>query len=148
MMALHEAGHCAGAWLSGGAVDSVDLPLIGFSQTHYDENPHPLFTTWAGPIGSAVAAIALMGLARALHGVARHALLFFAGFSLIANGLYLGLGGFDQAGDCGDLLRNGASLWQLVAFGLISTASGFYAWHRMGPVKEWFGTTIEQDLHT
>jgi len=137
-MALHEAGHCAGARLSGGAVETVDIPLLGFSQTHYTDNPHPLLTTWAGPVGGALVALALFRITKAIHGLARHAILFFAGFSLIANGLYIGLGGLDEVGDCSDLLRNGASLWQLIGFGIASTATGFYAWHCMGPVRCWF----------
>lgn len=140
MMAVHEAGHCAGVWLSGGAIDSVEIPLFGFSQTRYAENPHPLFTTWAGPAGGTLIGLILLGLATVLRGATRHAVLFFAGFSLIANGLYIGLGGFDRAGDCGDLLRNGASLWQLIVFGLTSTVAGFSAWHRIGPIKGWFST--------
>lgn len=62
MMVLHEAGHCAGAWLSGGAVARVDIPLLGFSQTRYRANPHPLFTAWAGPAsGSLVSLLLLAG---------------------------------------------------------------------------------------
>ncbi|MCF6284255.1 MAG: molybdopterin-dependent oxidoreductase [Candidatus Hydrogenedentes bacterium] len=54
MMMFHETGHCVGALLRGGAIESVGIPLLGFSQTHYRENPHPLFTVWAGPVGGDV----------------------------------------------------------------------------------------------
>ena len=53
MMAVHEAGHCAAAWLTGGVVEKVYVPLLGFSQTFYHENPHPLAVAWAGAAGGA-----------------------------------------------------------------------------------------------
>jgi hypothetical protein len=87
--------------------------------------------------GIAMAAL-LLGLSRFVDAPSQQALRFFAGFSLIANGLYLGLGGFDRVGDCADLLSHGAGLGQLVAFGIGATALGTYSWHRMRPVRGWF----------
>lgn len=57
---------------------------------------------------------------------------FFAGFCLIANGAYLGLGSFDRVGDCGDLLRHGAPIWQLWLFGSICVPLGLWLWHGLG----------------
>ncbi len=138
MMATHELGHCVAAWLTGGVVEKVHFSLLGFSQTFYHENPHPLVVAWAGAAGGASVAVLLLGLSRYLSGSSQQALRFFAGFSFIANGLYLGLGGFDRVGDCVDLLNHGAKLWQLVAFGIATSALGVYSWHRMGPLREWF----------
>ena len=138
MMVIHELGHCVAAWLTGGVVEKVHFPLLGFSQTFYHENPHPLAVAWAGAAGGAVFAAMLLGASRYLHRPYQQALLYFAGFSLIANGLYLGLGGFDRVGDCAELLNQGAKLWQLVTFGIGATALGVYSWHRMGPLREWF----------
>lgn len=57
---------------------------------------------------------------------------FFAGFCLIANGAYLGIGSFDRIGDCGDLLRHGAPMWQLWLFGAICAPLGLWLWHGLG----------------
>ena len=83
-------------------------------------------------------AVLLLWLSRFLNALHQQALRFFAGFSLIANGLYLGVGGYDRVGDCAELLSHGAKLWQLVAFGIGATTLGMYCWHRMGPFREWF----------
>jgi len=139
-LAIHETGHCIATWLSGGSIDRVEIPLVGFSQTHYRDKPQPLFTTWAGPATGALFAFALFAIASNLHNRTRQIALFFAGFSLILNGTYLGLGGFLRIGDCAELLKHGASQWQLITFGAIATPLGLYSWHRMGPVKGWFCT--------
>jgi hypothetical protein len=57
---------------------------------------------------------------------------FFAGFCLVANGLYIGLGSFGGVGDCGEMLRQGASRWQLWAFGLTVVPAGLWLWHGQG----------------
>jgi hypothetical protein len=138
MMAIHEVGHCLAAWMTGGVVEKVHIPLFGFSQTVLASNPYPLAVAWAGSMGSVAMAALLLGLSRYLNISGQQALRFFAGFSLIANGLYLGLGAFDRVGDCADLLNHGATLWQLVAFGVGASALGMYSWHRMGPLRGWF----------
>jgi hypothetical protein len=58
---------------------------------------------------------------------------FFAGFCLIANGAYIGVGSFEGAGDAGDLVRHGAALWQLWTFGLVTAPLGLLLWHKQGP---------------
>jgi hypothetical protein len=58
-----------------------------------------------------------------------YALRFFAGFCLVANGLYIGLGSFNHVGDCGEMLRHGSQPWQLWIFGLLAAASGLWLWH-------------------
>jgi hypothetical protein len=138
MMAPHETGHCAAAWGSGGAITSVDIPLLGFSQTHCHVNPRPLFVAWAGPAGASLLALLLAGIAQFLPGLRKQVLLYYGGFSLIANGLYIGLGAFERVGDCATLLNHGAQVWQLVAFGTVMTILGAFCWHRMGPLNRWF----------
>jgi hypothetical protein len=145
MMAVHEAGHCLGAVLSGGRVQRVSFPIRGFSQTHYESNPHPLFTVWTGPIGGIAIPLALLGALPFASQLVRHLILFFTGFCLIANGVYLGYGALLGVGDCFDLLLLGASRWHLVLFGIAATASGLYTWHRMGPLHAWF--TPSKHLH-
>lgn len=46
MLAVHEAGHVLHAWLSGGQVRRVVIPLVGFSETDVSPNPSPLFVAW------------------------------------------------------------------------------------------------------
>ena len=58
---------------------------------------------------------------------------FFAGFCLIANGLYLIVDSFGKGGDGGTLIRHGASQWELLLFGLVTTPIGFCLWHGLGP---------------
>ena len=57
---------------------------------------------------------------------------FFAGFCLIANGLYIGLGSFGRVGDCGEMLRHGAAPWHLWLFGAVTAPLGLALWHGQG----------------
>jgi hypothetical protein len=61
---------------------------------------------------------------------------FFAGFCLIANGAYIGLGSFGRIGDCGEMLRTGTPLWVMIAFGLLTIPHGLYLWHGLGSLKQ------------
>jgi hypothetical protein len=144
MMAVHEAGHVLGAWLSGGVVSGVVLHPFAISRTDLTHNPHPLFVTWAGPVvGSVVPPLAYLVL-RAIPLASRHkvspprslpgthVMRFFAGFCLIANGAYLGIGSFGRVGDVGELLKYGTPLWVLWAFGAITMPAGLWLWHNLG----------------
>jgi hypothetical protein len=66
---------------------------------------------------------------------------FFAGFCLVANGLYIGLGSFGRVGDCGEMLRHGSPPWHLWLFGAITVPAGFWLWHGLGPA---FGLGISE----
>jgi hypothetical protein len=57
---------------------------------------------------------------------------FFAGFGLLANGLYIGLGSFGGVGDCGEMLRHGSKMWQLWGFGLVTVPWGLWLWNEQG----------------
>ena len=132
MMAVHEAGHVLHAWATGAKVVRVDLPLLGFSQTHVAPNPRPGVVAWGGPIwGCALPLAAWAACPRKLRRV-RRALQAFGGFCLVANGAYLGVGWIDRVGDAGDLLRRGTPPWVLVVFGLVTTGAGLFLWHRLG----------------
>lgn len=133
MQAVHELGHILAARMTGGAVARVVLHPLTISRTDVEVNPHPLAVVWAGPIcGTTVPLLLWIGAVWLRRPVA-FLLRFFAGFCLIANGLYLGVGSFGQIGDCGDLLRNGAAMWQLWLFGAITVPGGLALWHRQGP---------------
>ena len=129
MMTVHELGHMLHAWLSGGRVVQVHLPLIGFSQTIVHPNPHEQFVVWGGPIWGILIPLLACGGFRMAGRHVPNLLTFFTGFCLIANGAYLGMGWTKRAGDAADLRRLGVSPAVLIAFGLICMTAGLLAWH-------------------
>ena len=133
MQQVHELGHVLGAWSTGGRVLRVVLHPLTISRTDLAENPRPLIVVWAGPIGGVLMPVAFWGLATALRLRGVFVLRFFAGFCLIANGLYIGAGSFDRVGDAGDMLRHGSPIWLLWLFGLVAAPVGLGMWHGLGP---------------
>ena len=139
MMAVHELGHVLHAWLSGGTVSAVRVPLAGFSITEYSTNPRPHFVAWGGAIWGCLIPLAGVLLIRAISGRrpgrrprARRAIEYFAGFCLIANGVYVGAGWAYYVGDAADLLDYGTPRWVMTAFGAAAAVGGLYLWHRLG----------------
>lgn len=133
MMGVHEFGHVLHAWLSGGRVAAVHFGPLEFSRTELAYDPHPQFVAWGGPIWGSLIPLAACGLASIVRLRFRGLLCFFAGFCLIANGAYIGLGWIDAAGDAGTLLRHGASPWVMTTGGGLAVMLGLYLWHRLGP---------------
>jgi hypothetical protein len=133
MQAIHECGHVIGAWLTGGRVERVVLHPLTISRTDLAYNPRPLPVVWAGPVFGVAAPLVLWLLAAWARLVGAFVLRFFAGFCLLANGLYVGVGSFDGIGDCGEMLKHGSSLWQLWLFGALTAPLGLWLWHRQGP---------------
>jgi hypothetical protein len=134
MQAVHELGHVLGAWMTGGKVARVVLHPLSISRTDLVENPHPLAVAWAGPMVGATFPLLLWALLAAARFPAAFLFLFrfFAGFCLVANGLYLAAGSLQGIGDAGDLLRHGAPPWQLWLFGILTIPLGFWLWHGQG----------------
>ena len=132
MQAVHECGHALGALGTDGAVQRVVLYPLTISRTDLARNPEPLLVVWAGPAFGVLFPLALWGAVAALQIPGSFVFRFFAGFCLIANGAYIAVGSFDQVGDCGEMLRNGSSMWQLWLFGAITIPVGFGLWHRQG----------------
>lgn len=132
MQLVHELGHVLGAWLTGAVVAQVALDPFSISRTDLAENPRPLFVAWAGPIAGVLIPLGVWIAAAGCRASAAYLLRFFAGFCLLANGLYIGLGSYEAIGDCGDLLRNGARPWQLWLFGVLTAPLGLYLWHDQG----------------
>jgi hypothetical protein len=151
MQAVHELGHVLGAWATGGTVVRVVLHPLEISRTDVSPNPAPLVVAWAGPIIGVLIPAAIAGVytlaldhrsgqrivgtsptARS-YGAGRSWLramaMFFAGFCLIANGAYIGVGSWEGVGDAGEMLRHGSPRWVLVAFGLVSVVGGLWVWH-------------------
>ncbi|MAT13882.1 MAG: hypothetical protein CMJ46_01270 [Planctomyces sp.] len=132
MMIVHESGHIVLAWMTGGTVEKVVLHPLAISRTDVSPNPRPLAVVWGGPVMGVLVPLASWGIASwSVPGIA-YLLRFFAGFCLVANGLYLGIAPLDAVGDSRELLRLGASIWSLVLFGAISTGAGFLLWNRQG----------------
>lgn len=132
MQLVHEAGHVAGAWATGGRVVQVELKPWTISRTDVEPNPHPLFERWTGPIVGALLPVTAWLVALTFRRSWAYLLRFFAGFCLIANGAYLGVGAFWPVGDAADILRIEPSRWPLIAFGLPAITGGFALWHRLG----------------
>lgn len=132
MQAVHEFGHVLHAWLSGGSVEAIVLHPLAISRTDVDPNPHPLFVVWGGPFWGCLLPLGAYALARFARLGIHFLTAFFAGFSLIANGAYLGSAVVMPAGDAADLLRYGSPLWQLVLFSALTIPAGFRLWHGLG----------------
>src|SRR5262245_50701026 len=133
MQAVHESGHVLGARLTGGRVARVVLHPLTISRTDLAHNPSPLVVVWAGPLLGVALPLLLWAAAAAARLPGAFVLRFFAGFCLLANGLYIGLGSFDRVGDCGEMLRHGSEPWQLWLFGAATAPAGLWLWHGQGP---------------
>lgn len=129
MQAIHELGHVLTAYASEGSVKQVVLHPLTISRTDLAANPHPLLVVWGGPIFGVLAPLAIWALLALLKSAAAFVARFFAGFCLIANGLYIGAGSFNRIGDCREMLLHGSSLWQLWLFGTVTVPLGFALWN-------------------
>src|SRR5262245_19103785 len=107
MQAVHESGHILAAYATGGAVTGVDLHPLHISQTQVRPNPSPRLVIWAGPFLGSLFPLLAWGVTRLARLSGQKGLQFFAGFCLIANGVYLGTGLFDPVGDAFDLIQLG-----------------------------------------
>lgn len=132
MMAVHEFGHVLHASLSGGTVQKVVLHPLAISRTDVNPNPHPLFVAWGGPIWGSLLPLIGLGIVRIFRLRSVYLARFFCGFCLIANGAYLGSGGWYAVGDAQDLLRHGTPPWLLVLFGVCTIATGLWLWNGLG----------------
>ena len=120
MMALHEFGHLIGAAITGGGVERVELHPLTISRTDVSPNPHPAIVVWLGPVvGSVLPLVLFVMMPRRFTGQ-RNVARFFAGFCLVANGVYIAVGSFERIGDCAEMLRTGTPLWVMLAFGAVT----------------------------
>lgn len=133
MQAVHEFGHVCGTWLTGGEVARVVLHPATISRTDLAHNPHPSAVVWAGPVLGICLPLALWLAAASVRLPGAFVLRFFAGFCLLANGLYIGIGSLDRVGDCGVMLQHGSPLWSLWLFGSVTAPAGLLLWHQLGP---------------
>jgi hypothetical protein len=133
MQAVHELGHVLGAVATGGTVERVVLHPLTISRTDVSPNPHPLLVVWAGPVVGVLLLLGLLLAAKWSKLKSAYLLQFFAGFCLIANGAYIGVGSFGRIGDAGDMLRHGSPIWSLWLFGAVALPLGLYLWNGLGP---------------
>src|SRR5205823_1645007 len=94
MLVVHEFGHIITAWLTGGGIIKVSLPLLGFSQTIVWPNPHELLVVWSGPVFGAGMPLIIGAMLKLVTRPMPDLWRFFTGFCLIANGAYIGAGAF------------------------------------------------------
>ncbi len=133
MQVVHEAGHVLIARVTGGEVIKVALHPLIVSRTDLGENPHPLAVVWGGPLLGSLFPLLVFALAAGLRVPGKYLFRFFAGFCLIANGVYIGVGRFLAEGaDPWVMTENGSPRWLLVAFGVAAFPLGLYLWHRQG----------------
>ncbi len=132
-MTIHELGHVVAGVTTGGTVTKVVIHPLSISRTDIFPNPNPLVTAWAGPAVGALLPLAFWSAFWALKIPGDYLARFFAGFCLIANGAYLGLGSLGRVGDAGDLLNYGAPVWELWLFGIVTVPLGLLAWNGLGP---------------
>ena len=132
-MAVHETGHVVAAVLGGGTVQKVVIHPASISRTDVFSDPNPLVTVWAGPVLGTVLPLLIWLVMWTIGSRRSYLARFFAGFCLIANGAYIGVGSFDRIGDAGKMLQHGSPVWTLWLFGLAAAAIGFWLWHGLGP---------------
>jgi hypothetical protein len=134
MQVVHETGHVLVARLTGGEVIKVALHPLIVSRTDLGQNPHPLAVVWGGPLIGSGLPLLVLALAAAFRWPGLPLFRFFAGFCLIANGVYIGIGWLLTDGaDTWVMTENGSPVWVLVVFGLLAAPLGLYLWHRQGP---------------
>jgi hypothetical protein len=132
MQAVHELGHVAGAVLTGAAVERVVLHPLSLSRTDLGRNPSPLVVAWSGPVLGALLPLALWIATRAPGMPLAYLARFFAGFCLVANGVYIGTGVFDPIGDSSTMARHGSATWPFALFAMATAPPGLWLWHREG----------------
>ncbi len=129
MMLVHETGHVLGAALTGGRVRQVVWHPLVFSRTEVSPNPRPGVVVWAGPIVGVFVPLVVWIIVRLTAKPFAYLAAFFAGFCLLANGAYLGLGWIDAVGDTAEMRATGTPVWIMIAFGGVAAAAGLWLWH-------------------
>jgi hypothetical protein len=133
MQIVHELGHVLAACAGRETVSKVVLHPLVISRTDVSHDRHPLLVIWGGPALGSLLPLVFLAVARSLRLGLVYLFQFFAGFCLIANGVYLGAGSFGGVGDAGDLLRHGTPRWTLILFGLACASLGLSLWNGLGP---------------
>ena len=129
MQVVHELGHVFAAVGTGGTVSQVILHPLRISRTDLADNPHPLIVAWLGSLVGVALPLVVLAAFKLAQLPGWYLAQFFAGFCLIANGVYIGIGSFDGIGDAGDLMNHGSPISCLWLFGLLSVPFGLFLWN-------------------
>ena len=137
MQAVHELGHVLHAWATGGTVQRVVLHPMAISFTDVRPNPQPLAVAWGGVLWGCL--LPLLVWAGSYAFLRRYAWLaqFFAGFCLIANGVYLAAAMWEPVGDVRTLQQLATPLWLMSAVGVFVAAAGIACCTGLGPRFGW-----------
>jgi len=128
MQAVHELGHILAAWSSGATV--LRVVLLPISWTNVSNVEYPLFVYGAGAVVGTVLPMLLWLIVRWFRWKTVYLFRFFAGFCLVANGVYIGCD-FSVTGpsDAGLLIEHGANRLVLASFGALCVSGGILLWH-------------------
>ena len=132
MMGVHEVGHILAGIFTGGTVTKVVVHPLAISRTDIAPNPMPLIVVWAGPLIGVLLPLLIWSVFYIARIPGAYLPRFFAGFCLIANGAYIGIGSFDGIGDAAEMMRHGTPIWLLWLFGVLTFPVGLLLWHRLG----------------
>src|SRR5262245_16001558 len=95
-MVVHEFGHVLVGWTSGASLSHVQLHPLQISWSAFSPNPHPQLVAWGGPVLGALLPLGFLAIARSVCAPGTYLFQFFAGFCLVANGVYMLLDAFDR----------------------------------------------------
>ncbi|MBI9018538.1 MAG: hypothetical protein JEZ07_14895 [Phycisphaerae bacterium] len=126
MMAVHELGHVAGSWVTGGQVDRVVFGLLKLSRTDLICNPHPLIVAWSGFAGGVVFPGIIYLLWRVFKIPGLNFIFGLFCFCLIVNGVYMAADAFYKSADGKSIIQHGGNMWQLLVVGIFLTAFGLW----------------------
>lgn len=132
MQGVHELGHVLAGLATGGTVTKVVLHPLAISRTDVNPNPQPLIVVWSGPLVGVLLPLLICSVFQLARLPGAYLVRFFAGFCLIANGAYIGIGSFEGIGDTGDMLRLRTPMGVLWTFGAATVPTGFVCWHKLG----------------
>jgi hypothetical protein len=133
MMIVHEVGHVVMAWAGNERVFKVVLHPLVISRTDTSHEKQPLLVIWGGAVLGSLIPVCVWVLVKVFGLRFMFLFQFFAGFCLIANGCYLGVGTFFHVADAGDLFRYGCPRWLMLLFGLVCVPIGLFLWNGLGP---------------
>lgn len=123
---MHELGHVAGAWLSGGTIVSLELRPGRLAHTLVRPNPHPSLVLWGGFLAGWLVPLATAPAWRVRRGAIGPVMRVWAAFCLLAGGSYLAIGGGERLTDTGRLVALGWPLAGLIAVGVGVAVLGYW----------------------
>ena len=131
-MITHEAGHVVGAWVTDGQITRVVLHPLAISRTDVNPNPRPAIVVWAGPGLGCLFPVLTWLVVQWFWPRAAYLVRCFAGFCLVTNGAYVGVGSLASVGDARVMLKTGSAPWAMWLFGMTACATGLWVWHGLG----------------